>query len=325
MSTGAWYGHRVTYSPKDASDAVARPARRNSSGLRRDLELLEILGSPEAVEASGLGVSKVAEIAGRDKAQVSRTLATLAEAGLVNRDPDSLLYSLGYGLYALAARTAEARMVSASAPYLKRVSAATHETTHLCVLRGGTVLTLRSEMSNHTYRALGWEGVSVDAWGTSSGRVLVSDWDTTALRDWYETHAAKISAKQGTGEQGLSPLALESGQIPSAEHAPFKIETFEELCAEIAQIRRRGYAVVDEEFELGVVGVSAPVYDFKQRIVAAFNVSAPKQRFGRHLEQAGALAADVALEFSAALGAPLDMMSGTDGRVPRPVPTRGRQ
>ncbi|MEC5192365.1 MULTISPECIES: IclR family transcriptional regulator [unclassified Arthrobacter] len=297
----------MTYTPQSPRDGSSRPARRNSSGLRRDLELLEILGSPEAVAASGLGVSKVAETAGRDKAQVSRTLATLAEAGLVSRDPDTLLYSLGYGLYALAARTAEARMVSVSAPYLKRVSAATHETTHLCVLRGGTVLTLKSEMSNHTYRALGWEGVSVDAWGTSSGRVLISDWDTAALRDWYDVHASRNPEERGPGSQGLSPLALESGQVTPNEHAPFKIETFEELCAEMTQIRRRGYAVVDEEFELGVVGVSAPVYDFKQRIIAAFNVSAPKQRFGRHLEQAGVLAARVAMEFSTSLGAPKEL------------------
>lgn len=294
----------MTESSNGTAGANHRPARRNSSGLRRDLELLEILGSPEAVAASGLGVSKVAEIAGRDKAQVSRTLATLAEAGLVNRDPESLLYTLGYGLYALAARTAEARMVSASAPYLKRVSAATHETTHLCVLRGGTVLTLKSEMSNHTYRALGWEGVSVDAWGTSSGRVLVSDWDAVALKDWYDTHAAKVAAQEDSAQPDLSPLALEAGPGQVVGPRRSKIQTFDDLCEEIALIRRRGYAVVDEEFELGVVGVSAPVYDFKQRVVAAFNVSAPKQRFGRHLEQAGALAAKVAMEFSATLGAP---------------------
>ncbi|WP_259678179.1 IclR family transcriptional regulator [Arthrobacter oryzae] len=312
----------MTDSGKTSTATGGRLPRRNSSGLRRDLELLEILGSPQAVEAAGLGVSRVAEIAGRDKAQVSRTLATLAEAGLVSRDPDSLLYSLGAGLYALAARTAEARMVTASAPYLKRVSAATHETTHLCVLRGGTVLTLKSETSNHTFRALGWEGVSVDAWGTSSGRVLVSDWDTPALRNWYDIHAAKIAAVRGTGGQELSPLALESGQDAAADHAPFKIETFEELLTEIAEVRRRGYAVVDEEFELGVVGVSAPVYDFKQRIIAAINVSAPKQRFGQHLEQAGALAAKVALEFSAALGASGAVMAGTDGRAPETATRR---
>lgn len=198
---------------------------------------------------------------------------------------------------------AEARMVAASAPFLKRVSAATHETTHLCVLRGGTVLTLKSEMSNHTYRALGWEGVSVDAWSTSAGRVLVSDWDETALQDWFATHAAKISPDGKPDRTDLSPLALESGQNVTTGELKSKIQTFQDLRTEIDLIRRQGYAVVDEEFELGVVGVSAPVYDFKQRIIAAFNVSAPKQRLGRHLEQAGMLAARVASEFSATLGA----------------------
>lgn len=250
-----------------------------------------------------VGVSKVADIACRDKAQVSRTLATLAEAGLVSRDPETLLYSLGHSLYALAARTSEARMVSASAPYLKRVSAATHETTHLCVLRGGTVLTLKSEMSNHTYRALGWEGVSVDAWSTSAGRVLVSDWDDAALKDWFEGHTAEQSTDVRPDRQDLSPLALAAGQNPATGDLVSKIQTFEDLLTEVHLIRKQGYAVVDEEFELGVVGVSAPVYDFKQRIVAAFNVSAPKQRFGRHLDQAGMLAASVAQDFSKTLGA----------------------
>ncbi|MCR1160295.1 IclR family transcriptional regulator [Paenarthrobacter sp. UW852] len=293
----------MTRSTKETAVNDTGTPRRNSSGLRRDLELLEILGSPEAVAGGGFGVNKVAEITGRDKAQVSRTLATLAEAGLVSRDAESLLYTLGHSLYALAARTTEARMVSASAQYLKRVATATHETTHLCVLRGGSVLTLKSEMSNHTYRALGWEGVSVDAWSTSAGRVLVSDWDDAALKDWYDTHTAEAKAGVRPDRQDLSPLALQSGQGPSTGDPVFKIQSFEDLRREITLIRRQGYAVVDEEFELGVVGVSAPVFDFKQRVVAAFNVSAPKQRFGRHLDQAGVLAAKVAREFSMALGA----------------------
>ena len=177
-------------------------------------------------------------------------------------------------------------MVSASAPYLKRVSPATHETTHLCVLCGGTVLTLKSKMSNHTYRALGWEGVSVDAWGTSAGRVLVSDCDQIALRDWCDRHADQATGSHRPGQQELSPLALEAGQGAATGQIPSKIRTFDDLCEEIALIRRREYAVADEEIELGVVGVSAPVYDFKQRIVAAFNVSAqttlrPPPRTGR--------------------------------------------
>nr|WP_240902227.1 IclR family transcriptional regulator [Arthrobacter silviterrae] len=277
------------------------------------MELLEILGSPQALAMSGLGVSKVSELAGRDKAQVSRTLATLAEAGLVTRDADTLQYSLGYGLYALAAKTAEAHMVGAATPFLKRIAMTTHETTHLCVLRGGTVLTLKSEMSNHTYRALGWEGVSVDAWGTSSGRVLVSDWDEDALRDWYETNAT-------INHPTTEPAALLMGQSSSVPpvRVSNKIQSYADFQAEMARIHERGYAVVDEEFESGVVGVSAPVYDFKQRIVATFNVSAPKQRFGRHLEQAGVLTAAVALEFSETLGADTSRRRARTGEaIPR--------
>lgn len=51
------------------------------------------------------------------------------------------------------------------------------------------------------------------------------------------------------------------------------------------------------------VGVSAPVYGFRGDIVAAINVSAPKQRLGTHLQLAGEFTRRVADEMSLALGA----------------------
>jgi DNA-binding IclR family transcriptional regulator len=80
--------------------------------------------------------------------------------------------------------------------------------------------------------------------------------------------------------------------------------TLEFLLARVADIRRRGYASVDEEFEPGLVGVSAPVYGFRGEIVAAINVSAPKQRLGNHLREAGEFTRSVADQLSATLGAP---------------------
>jgi DNA-binding IclR family transcriptional regulator len=274
--------------------------RRNSAGLRRDLELLEVLGSPEAEAAGGLGVVRVAELAGRDKGAVSRTLATLADSGLVSRDPVTHSYRLGYQLYALAARTLESRLVRASIPYLRRVVTATHETTHLCVLRGGSVLTLASELSEYAFRGLGWEGVSTAAWQTSSGRVLVSDWAEDDLRRWYDLHGHDAPVTSP-----VTPLLLSSGlsTTPLTDAIPL-VTDFDSLKAEIARIRKQGYATVDEEFEKGVVGVSAPVFDFRQNIIAAINVSAPKPRLGPHLAEAGALTARVAAELSAQLGAP---------------------
>jgi len=62
-------------------------SRKNKAGLVRDLEILEVLGSLESKNSGGLGVSRVAELSGRDKGQISRTLSTLLDAGFVTRDP----------------------------------------------------------------------------------------------------------------------------------------------------------------------------------------------------------------------------------------------
>jgi DNA-binding IclR family transcriptional regulator len=59
---------------------------------------------------------------------------------------------------------------------------------------------------------------------------------------------------------------------------------------------------VDEEFEPGLVGIAAPVFDFDGRVVAALNVSGPKFRSGTALAAAGPRLVEVAAELSSALG-----------------------
>ena len=70
----------------------ATGSRRNSSGLSRDVEILELLGSAESFRVGGLGVSHIADRTGRDKAVVSRALATLADSGIVQRDETTRRY-----------------------------------------------------------------------------------------------------------------------------------------------------------------------------------------------------------------------------------------
>lgn len=285
---------------QDSNSSRTPGPRRNSAGLRRDLELLQVLGSPEAEQQDGLGVVRLAELVGRDKGIVSRSLATLAEAGVVDRDPVTLNYRLGYELYALAARTMESRLARQSRTFLRKVVNATQETTHLCVLRGGSVLTLTSEMSDYAFRGIGWEGVTTAAWQTSSGRTLISGWSERELRDWYEEHGRD---KAVTGP--AAPVVLGEGPrlTPTPANGKLLVTDFPSLLAEVERIRERGYSTVDEEFETGVVGVSAPVHDFRGQVVAAINVSAPKSRLGSHLDRVGSLVARVAGELSRELGA----------------------
>jgi DNA-binding IclR family transcriptional regulator len=277
------------------------PSRRNAAGLRRDLEVLEVLGSHTSIKEHGLGVNKVAELTGRDKGQISRTLSTLADAGFVERDRSSAKYRLGFQLYAMAARTKEARLVVESEQYLRKVVNRLHETAHLCVLRGGNVLTLKSELSSSAFRGVGWEGVSVGALRTSSGRALISDWSEAEVRDWYLEHAKDYLVVQPT--LGLPTSIPESFVRTSAVTDNTKINSVEDLLKELEIIRKRGYAIVDEEFELGLVGASAPIRDSSNRIVGVINISAPKTQIGQHLEQVGSIVAEISRQLSKQLGA----------------------
>lgn len=287
--------------------------RRNSAGLSRDLEVLETLGLPEATSAGGLGVTRIAEITGRDKAVISRALATLADAGVLARDPERLTYRIGPRLYALAARTREASLVAQARPYLRRIAQHTGETAHLSVLSGGNVLTLLSELSPREFRTAGWEGITTAAWRTPSGRVLLSDWDDDELTQWYTQHGHDRPTL-GPGPTNPTPPHFTILDTPPARSAT--VHNLDDLRADITRIRTTGYAASDEELEIGVVAASAPVTDFTNRIIAALNVSAPKARIPGTLNRLGEFVAKAADQLSSQLGTPSDMPTASTPRTP---------
>lgn len=267
-------------------------SRNNTAGLQRDLELLTVLASAEAIRRGGLGVVRAAELAGRDKTQVSRALSTLCDAGLVDRDPDTRAYRLGWRLYTLAAQTHEAYLQTVGDPFLVQLCEQVQETTHLCVLRGVDVITVSSHSQAHAFRVM-WQGVPAAAHLTSAGRVLLSEWPTEAIRSVY------------TAERLL------------AGGGPCALTTTEELLHALEVIRARGFAVVDEEWDVGLVGCSAPVRDSSGRIVAAINVGAPKGRFGDKLDAAGRLTLRYADQMSQALGFSPGAAGGSSSQPPR--------
>jgi IclR family KDG regulon transcriptional repressor len=245
--------------------------------LRKELAILIVLGREEAVENGGLGVVRIAELIGREKTQVSRALKMLAESGLVDRDPSTLHYRLGWRFFALAARAGEQRLLSVAHPLLERLMKSLGETIHLSVLQGAEVLTVLSKSPPHAVTAVGWSGRTVPVYCTSSGRALLFDHDHDALSE------------------------LLAG-VEFRKLVPDTVRNVGELYERIVAARDQGYALVDEEFELGLVGAAAPVRDFQGRIVAALNVSAPKFRLGERLEAAGKEVKRAADELSALLG-----------------------
>ncbi len=247
--------------------------------LGRALALLEALGSDGVRASGGSGVGELAAIVGRDKSQVSRMLATLADAGFAERDPVTRRYRLGWQVFALAARSGDARLLDACRPILSRLVRDTEESAHLSVLRGSSVLTLLTEAPARAVQAVSWVGRMVPAVTTSSGRALLCDHDREQL-------VAVLGERPWPAPINGGPRDLD------------------DLIERVREARLRGYAKVDEEFEPGLVAVAAPVRDPNGRIVAALNISAPKFRLGTRLADTGRIVALAAAEVSLRLSGP---------------------
>ena len=232
---------------------------------------------------------RIADLIGREKSQVSRTLKTLAESGFVDRDAATLQYRLGWRFFVLAARAGEQRLLHVAPALLERLVQEIGETAHLSVLQGTEVLTVLSESPPHAVRADGWTGRTVPVYCTSSGRVLLFDHDRDALSDLLS-------------------------DVEFRELGPSTVRSVEELYGRLVAARARGYALVDEEFEFGLVGAAAPVRDFRGQLVAALNVSAPKFRLGERLETAGEAVKRAADELSVLLGWSSDPLRGVGDR-----------
>jgi IclR family KDG regulon transcriptional repressor len=134
-----------------------------------------------------------------------------------------------------------------------------------------------STASPSVVRAGDWSGYRAPAHCTSAGRALLLDHDRAAL-------AARF------GGDGLEPLG------------PGAPRDVGELHERVAVARATGFAAVVDEFEAGLAGVAAPVRDFRGRIVAAINVSAPTFRLVERLPDAGREVRAAADDLSARMG-----------------------
>jgi DNA-binding IclR family transcriptional regulator len=241
---------------------LAPESSDRETSIRRGLQVLLTLGTEPAIANGGLGVTRISEMLGREKSQVSRTLKILAEYGMVDRDPDTLAYRLGWRIYALANLAGERRLLDAAPAVLRGLVARLAEGAHLSVLEGAETLTMMSESPPQALQAVSWVGRTVPAYCTSNGHALLLDHSREELEALFAD-----TTFEPRGPNTVSGVAALHERIVAA--------------------RARGFATADEEMEPGLVAAAAPVRDMHGRIVAAVNVSGPKFRLGERIDEAG--------------------------------------
>lgn len=241
------------------------------SSVQRAIAVLEALGSQDA--PPGTGVVEIARHLGREKTQISRTLKVLCDSGLVERDPDTLEYRLGWRLYTLAQDASDRHLITAAPAVLRKLVAIVSERGHLSVRNANEALTILSENPLRSVQAAGWIGRTTPMHCTSTGRALLFDAPDDEVVELFNASAHMVAGPK----------------------AP---RTAEECLSRLRRARKLGFALADEELEGGLVAAAAPVRDFTGRIVAAVNISAPRFRVGRALPNIGRAVHDTARELT---------------------------
>lgn len=245
----------------------------NLQSVNRALRALELIA-----EAGELGVSELGRRLDVHKATASRLVATLAERGMVERDPLTEKFRLGFGLIRLAgAAMASMDLVRSARPILEDLADRTRETVNLGVLSGDAVVYIDQVTGTRSIVAVSWVGRRTPLHATSNGKMLLASLDDRE-RD-----------------------RLLAG--PLDRTTPATITDPAKLRVQLGEFRSRGYATTMEELEEGLNAVAAPIRRADGEVVAALSVSGPAFRMRPvDLPRMGRLTMEAATAISRRLG-----------------------
>jgi IclR family KDG regulon transcriptional repressor len=245
---------------------------------------LDILESFTKAE-SELGVTELSKRLGLHKNNVFRLLATLEHRGYIEQNRATENYRLGPKTLQIGSIFIEQRECRRQArPILENLMARSGETTVVAVLRADQVIYMDSVETNRTVRAVSRIGAMLPAYCTAVGKAQLAALPHAEVERLYP-------------ESDLRPVTGKS------------VTSRDQLFAELKKTSERGYAIENEECELDVRSIAAPVVDFSGNVVAALGIVAPAGRLTDERLDKGGVIAQV-LEAGKALSAKMGHGAG---------------
>jgi IclR family pca regulon transcriptional regulator len=234
-----------------AAEIQARSGDPNfMTSLARGLVVIQAFSQ----QKRNLTIAQISHKTGIPRAAVRRCLYTLAQLGYVSAD-DGRNFALRPKILALGhAYLSSGRLATSAQPLLEHVSRTVHESCSMAILEGDDILYVAR--SSTTTRIVSIDlgvGSRLPAFCTSMGRVLLAD---------------------------LSPNELE-GYLARVRLTPFTNRTLsspDKLKKMLNTVRTSGYALIDQELEIGLRSIAVPVKDLAGKVVAALNVGTQASR-----------------------------------------------
>jgi DNA-binding IclR family transcriptional regulator len=212
-----------------------------------------------SIEHPERGVSELSRKLGLHKSTVSRLASSLADGGLLSRNPVTGRYRLGVEVLALASRvTLQANIRGVARPVLRDLAYEVQETVSLSVHDSGAVVDVEQfEPPNYQIKNVGQVGRRMDLHATAAGKVFLAYMPKDRLPHYINQDFEQYTPKTVIDSKKLVQI--------------------------LGEVRERGYAVAEEEWEVGLNLVAAPIFDMACQVIAAASISGPVYRVTRDL------------------------------------------
>ena len=227
-------------------DAMTDPSFMTS--LARGLAVVQAFSDSRKPQT----IANISQKTGIPRAAVRRCLHTLRELGYVDAELNNFslrpkVLTLGYSYLSSTPLTVSAQ------PYLNDISRTLNESSSMAVLEDGEVLYVARAATSRVMSVALNTGSRLPAYCTSLGRVMLAHLPPDEL----ERYLAKTKLRAMT------------------ENTVVNQKRLREI---LADVRRDGYAINDEELELGLRSIAVPVRGASGQVLAALNVGAQAAR-----------------------------------------------
>lgn len=235
------------------------------------------------LEALGTGKKTLLEITNTvdlNKSTVHRLLQTLIYKSYVFQNEDGL-YALTPKLLQLGQQIIEDMdIIAVAKPFLEQLNEATGEIVHLVMIENNDAIYIDKIEAKHNVRMYSYVGKKIPLFSSAVGKAYLAFSDLDHL-----------------------PIQLSDVLSQAERFTEFTLVTETDLKHDLEKIKARGYSIDQEENELGVICVAAPIYDYKGQIKYAVSVSTPKFRLtDNKLDEYGNHVANTTLEISRKMG-----------------------
>jgi DNA-binding IclR family transcriptional regulator len=201
-------------------------------------------------------ISELSRRLGVAKSTVHRLVTTLVSEGMLEQNPDNDKYRLGIALFGLGALVRRRMDVSNEArPYLFALREMTNETVHLAILDGTEIMYVYNLESTHAIRMRSDIGVRKPAYCTAEGLAMLA-FQPDDIVDQVVRNGLRARTSQTITDADRLVKALDA-------------------------IRQRGCAIEDEDSEIGMRCLAAPIRNDTGDVVAAVGVAGPVSRLSK--------------------------------------------